>query len=114
MERVLEIFKEQQNENKKLLEQFHKITTELAVTSTNLKNVTTQISKTNENQKDMQDDVDQLKSDRDKALGGIFFLKIVSSLISAAIIFSFSWVYGTASWMAKIDQWKIQVEEKIK
>lgn len=112
MEQFLAVFKEQRDDNKKLYEQFHLITKELAITSTNLKNVTEQISKTNSEQKDIKDDVNNLKSDRDKALGGIFFLKIVSGLISAAIIFSFSWVYNTQSWIAKIDQWKTQIESK--
>lgn len=113
MEQFLKIFQAQQDENKKLLEQFHKITTELAVTSTNLKHITEQISHTNSEQKDMRDDVEILKSDMDKAKGSLSTFKVFYGLLALAISASFGWAYNTSSWIAKIDQWKLQVDSRI-
>lgn len=110
MEQFLKIFQAQQDENKKLLDQFHKITTELAVTSTNLKNVTEQITRTNLEQKDMKEDVEGLKSNMDKAQGSLSTFRIFYGLLVLAISASFGWAYNTSSWIAKIDQWKTQVD----
>lgn len=101
-------------EMKNFYKQMSEITTELAVTSSNLKNISEQMSKANEKQDKFEDDIRDLQTSRDQAKGAISFLKIFSGLISLILVASFSWVFNTSSWIAKIDQWKIQVEEKLK
>lgn len=61
----------------------------------------------------ISDSVNELKSDRDKALGAISSLKIFLGLLTLAVTSSFGWVYSTSTWMAKIDQWKMQVDSNI-
>lgn len=63
-------------------------------------------------------EVDVLKSDRDKAMGAISFLKWLLG-ISGGCVFTFiiwlsSQTVNTQVWIAKTDEWKITVMEKLK
>lgn len=78
----------------------------------------TQIEKLRTQDSQKIDNIDKevtlLKSDIDQGKGTLSFLKIASGLITLVLVASFTWVFNTSAWIAKIDQWKIQVEEKLK
>lgn len=101
-------------EMKNFYKQMAEITTELAVTSSNLKNISEQMSKANEKQDEFEDDIRDLQKSRDKMVGTLEFFKISAGLVTIVLVASFTWVFNTTSWIAKTDQWKTQVEEKLK